>query len=39
MSKREVSSLDRFVVTRGPVLAGLVEDSRRLLGLAIVSTV
>lgn len=39
MPNREVSSLDRFVTTRGPVLAGVVDDSRRLLVLAIVSTV
>lgn len=38
MSNREVSSLDRFVTTRGPVLAGLADDSGRLRTMTILST-
>lgn len=38
-TNREVSSLDRFVITRAPVLAGIVDDSGRLLVMAILSTV
>jgi hypothetical protein len=38
MSNREVSSLDRFVTTRGPILADIVSDSRRLLVMTILST-
>lgn len=37
MSNTEVSSLDRFVITRGPVLAGLADDSGRLRAMTIIS--
>jgi hypothetical protein len=39
MSNREVGSLDRFVNARAPVLAGVIDDSQRVLGMTIVAAV
>lgn len=37
MSHRQISSLDRFVSARAPLLAGFVDEARRLLGMSIVA--
>ena len=37
MSNREVGSLDRFIITRAPTLAGWVDPRRRIRALGIVS--
>jgi hypothetical protein len=39
MSNREVGCLDRFVNARAPVLAGVIDDSRRILGMGIAAGV